>query len=195
MEPNRPSYAMAAAAGDGGPYPWRRYFARTLDSLWFVPLSGFVLGAGFTLLLSKEEAELFFDIPDLVLGLILFALWLPIEALFISGTGTTPAKWLFGIHVEGGDGRRLRFGAAAERTVRVWFQGLGAGIPIVSLITLLFAYKRLNSTGTTLWDTAVGSRVRHSDWTAIRALLCIVLILLFSGFVVALGVLAARAGS
>ena len=61
-----------------------------------------MLRAGFALLLSKEEAALFFAIPDLVLSLILFALWLPIEAALHLRDGGDPAKWLFGIRVEGG---------------------------------------------------------------------------------------------
>jgi uncharacterized RDD family membrane protein YckC len=195
MEPSRPSFAMAAVAASSGPHPWRRYLARSLDYLWYFPVAGFTITAGFVLLLSKEEAEMFFAIPDFMLTLILIALWLPIEAGFLSLLGATPAKWLFGIRIEAEDGRRLRFGPAMERALRVWVQGLGLGIPIVSLITSIFAYNRLNSTGTTLWDTAVPSLVRHREWTTGRILLCILLVLLFGALVVALSLFAGRSGS
>ena len=80
MQPSQTSFAMAAAASSSGPHPWRRYFARSLDYLWYFPVAGFTITAGFVLLLSKEEAALFFSIPDFVLTLILIAVWLPIEA-------------------------------------------------------------------------------------------------------------------
>ena len=145
MYPSPPLAVAAEAPAPAAPHPWRRYFARSLDTLWYLPLSGMALAVGFTVLLSEEEAELFFDIPGVVLGLILFALWLPIEALFICRMGATPGKWLFGIRVEAADGRLLRFGQAAERALRVWFQGLGLGIPLASLITSIYACSCLES--------------------------------------------------
>ena len=185
-DPNAPSVAtnsnVAQAASPldqsmtflgGQHHPWRRLFARTVDTC----TSGFAL---FLLLIISFGAMM----PDqaagfakaienpIIAGVVLYLIWLPAEAFFLSMFGTTPAKWLFGIRVAQPSGNLLSFPDALNRSFLVFVQGVGLGIPLVALFTQLFAYRRLTTTGTTLWDTSANAVVLHKKWGVFRALLC-----------------------
>lgn len=147
----------------GEAHPWRRFFARALD--WGI--LGFLLGF---LLFFRQTSPL-------VGSIILCLIWMPIEALFLCLFGATPARWLFGIRVTHPDGTLLSFGEAIRRSFLVFVQGFGCNIPFISLITSLFAYRRLTKTGTTRWDTATNAVVTHKKWGVGRALACIVCII------------------
>jgi len=102
---------------------------------------------------------------DQLMGLLLvFASGIPLETLMLSTIGTTPGKWLFGISVRRADGGTLTFGQSAARAFGVSVQGMGFGVPIISLFTLVSAYQRLQKTGSTLWDAATDSVVSHVAW-------------------------------
>ena len=155
-------------------HPWRRFFARFVDVSFFSIVLAFVVGA-----LFPESVEGFvkmFENP-IIASFIVYLAWMPVEAVFLSSLGTTPAKWLFGIRVISNRGK-LPFDDAAKRTILVWIKGLGFGLPLVSLLTMLYAYRRLTKTGTTLWDTSAGTVVIHNDWGARRTILCILSVLL-----------------
>ena len=157
----------------GQQYPWRRLFARTID----ICTAGFVL---FLLLIfaisaaMPEQAEGFAKAIEnpIIAGVVLYLVWLPVESLFLSLFGTTPAKWLFGIRVAHPGGDLLSYSDALNRSFLVFVQGVGFGIPIVALFTQLFAYRRLTKTGTTLWDTSANAVVLHKKWGVFRALVC-----------------------
>lgn len=158
----------------GGIYhPWRRYFARIVDmfTLGLATLAGcsFIIGYMFPL-----QAQFFVKALNnqFVAMFFLIIVWLPVEALLMSTIGTTPAKWLFGIYINTNTGAKMSFGQAFERTFIVLFQGVGMGIPVIPLITMFFAYRRLTKTGTTLWDNSVGCIVSHRKWGPLRAILC-----------------------
>lgn len=63
----------------------------------------------------------------------LYLLWLPLEAGFLTATGTTPGKWVFGIRVVKSQGQKLAYPEALKRAFLVWVQGEGLGIPVVIL--------------------------------------------------------------
>ena len=150
----------------GQHHPWRRYFARMVDSTLFVLAAGVALS-----LVSPSFAELASE-PDTAVWLGIFGLlaMVPVEAALISSFKTTPGKWLFGIEVVGEDSAPLPFGAAAVRALRVWVQGLWFGLPVVAIAPMVFAHGRLTRTGTTLWDTACHAMVTHRPWTPARAI-------------------------
>lgn len=160
-------------------HPWRRFFARTVDLL--------TLGMLILLLLSflvgylfPQNVESFVKALEnpITAGIILYLFWLPAEAALIATTGTTPAKWIFGISVLAVGSKKLSYSAALKRAFLVWIQGEGFGIPFVTLFTRLFAYRRLTKTGTTLWDTSVGSVVTHKKWGVVRATASVFAVLL-----------------
>ncbi len=159
-------------------HPWRRFFARTVDLL----SSGLIIFVLFSFLvgmLFPQNVDGFLNAVEnpITAGIIIYLLWLPIEAVILAFTGTTPAKWVFGIRVLSHTGNKLSYPNALKRVFLVWIQGEGLGIPLVTLFTRLFAYRRLTKTGTTLWDTSVESIVTHKKWGVIRAIATILAVL------------------
>lgn len=137
--------------------PWRRYWARFLDSIIAVLVTGFVVGA---------------FAPEFVAGprttgwgvkLIGLFAWTFVEALLIAHFGTTPGKAFFRIRVAKATGERLPFGAALGRSLRVWALGTAFGLPLVSLLAAAHGAWRLNKTGATPWDVRAGSIVAHQS--------------------------------
>ncbi|MHB1351421.1 MAG: RDD family protein [Desulfobulbaceae bacterium] len=161
----------------GQHHPWRRFFARTVDvsTIGLALVFAAAFGIGYLL---PEKAEGFVKSLEnpIIAGFIIYFMLLPVEATFLATMGTTPGKWLFGIRVLRDDGTRLFFGDALHRAFLVWVQGVGLGIPLVSFITQLYAYRRLTATGTTLWDKSANSIVTHQRWGVIRSLMCVVVV-------------------
>ena len=147
--------------GDASPRPWRRYFARMIDTglIWLAltVVVGFVIGfvVGPSGLWVFEDDGLFPRV--LVMG----ALMLPIEAVMLAWWGTTPGKAMLGLRVIDRHGARLSFGVALRRALRVWVHGLGLNFPLASLITLIVAHGKLTRQQVTSWDRALGSSVRY----------------------------------
>jgi len=159
---------------DASPHPWRRLFARTADFffggyLMLIPIS-YAVGFFFPYRIN-DYVELFEN--PLIISFASYLIWIPLEALFISLTGTTPGKWVFGIKVLSKKLDKLSYSNALKRAFRVFYQGEGFSIPLITLFTRIYAYKRLKETGTTLWDTAVNSMVTYKKWGIIRILAAI----------------------
>lgn len=163
----------------GKHYPWRRFFARTVDIFTLGMLSfllvSFLIGYFF-----PHNIDSFIKAMEnpITLGIISYLFWLPIEAGFLSALATTPAKWVFGISILSKKGVKLSYASALQRAFQVWIQGEAFGIPLIILFTRIFAYKRLNRTGTTLWDTSVGSVVTHKKWGVLRASASVFIVLI-----------------
>lgn len=162
----------------GTTHPWRRFFARTVD---VTALGGFLficLAFCVGYLFPQNAAEFAKAIENpIIAAVVIYLLWIPFEATFLALAGTTPAKWLFGIRVLDSCGAYLSWGTALQRTFLVFIQGEGLGIPLVTLFTQIFAYRRLTKTGTTLWDASVNSIVTHRRWGFFRALFCVLAVI------------------
>ena len=185
-DPNAPSPASGGVASKpaapvdqskkflgGQHHPWRRLFARTVDICTAGLVLFMLLIFAFSATMPEQAAGFAKAIENLIIAsVVLYLIWLPAEALFLSLFGTTPAKWLFGIRVAQPSGDLLSFSAALNRSFLVFVQGVGFGIPFVALFTQLFAYRRLTKTGTTLWDTSTTAVVIHKKWGMFRALAC-----------------------
>lgn len=147
-----------------GAHPWRRYFARMLDNM----LNTFTFFIVLMLILAFTRPELFnalvtwlesiHRIVDIMLTVFIGTV---VNAVLLSATGSTLGKWIFGIRVREADGRRVGFMRAIQREARVWMRGLGFGIPIVSLITLVRAYNQVNDFKQTTWDKDMQLVVTH----------------------------------
>lgn len=137
--------------GFSEPGPWRRYFARFIDSwlyatatLAFVTL---VLG------LNPTDEGVGTSIFEWLLGSLLLLTFEPLCLHFFSAT---PGKWLLGISVRDYDGKCLSFSEAFARTWKVYVMGLGLNIPIVYFITCLLAYRRSLKGEDQPWDSEYG---------------------------------------
>jgi uncharacterized RDD family membrane protein YckC len=149
------------------PRPWHRLAARLFDyAIWGLLLA---------LLLSQLRAVGVIP-PDtaawlthpLVAPILITLSFVPIEALLITAVGTTPGKWLFGIYLQFSisnayarrdTGTQLR--RALARALRVWFEGVGCGFPLLAPLLVALAYERLIEHQETNWDFAADCLVTH----------------------------------
>jgi len=148
--------------------PWVRYFARILDIFFFSMLVGFMLGM---------FAPSVLDIPSSLLGMAILFIWIFQESILLANCGTTPGKWLFKIKVRNSKGQKLTFSEALNRSFSVWLKGLGAGVPIISLITLLISRSKLKRDAITAWDEEGGFVVTHGKIGALRSVVIVLLLL------------------
>jgi len=175
--------APALVVADDGwqstvPSPWRRYFARMFD----IVVIGMVLwlGIGYTTAIADPDLYQWLFGPGgaalnpISSSIFTIALLIPFEAVLMGLTGTSIGKWIFGVRVTRMDGRPIGLTLAAGREVAVFFSGLGLGLPIVSLITLISAYSRLTKTGTTTWDEGQPYVVTHRPFGFLQFVLSVV---------------------
>lgn len=116
--------------------PFRRFFARWLDLLFYVTLWQLFLIVVLDLNLSNRGSG--GDVLDAVMQLLLM---LVLEPVFLRLLGTTPGKWILGLRVTGEDGKHLTLAQARSRTWKVWFRGMGLGIPIYNLVRYWKSYR------------------------------------------------------
>ena len=157
--------------------PWVRYWARMMDVMLFGLPCGIIIGF---------IHEPLLELPDVIFGIIIMFLYVFVEPIMLSAWGTTPGKALLNVRLRKADGDKLSYGEALRRSVNVWVRGLGLGIPIVSLFTLMNAYNRLAKEGMTSWDEEGDFRILHRLVGAGRVILTVIV---FSGYVflIALG--------
>lgn len=142
---------------------WRRYLARLVDFVLFAA----VIAMGLSVLMPSI-AEWVSDGRGTLLSLGIVLAYLPIEALMLASSGTTPGKRLFALRVRTVDGSPLTFERAFQRCARVYLFGQAFGLPILTQIAKLFAFDRFRRTGTTLWDEQCGTIVEHGELTPAR---------------------------
>ncbi len=138
------------------PSPWIRFVSRFLDYSWFFLL---LWGINASLLKGRISTARFESFAPLE-----FALWIPIEAVFLACWGTTPARKFLGIRLWRGRSKTLPLKIAFKRSIQVWFRGLGMMIPVVNVLCLGFNYYRLIAIKTTSWDR---EEAIHVSYTAI----------------------------
>jgi uncharacterized RDD family membrane protein YckC len=169
---------------DSGIHPWRRLFARTVDMVLIVPLLYLLLFNRFGDHYSLTEFLIGTDLTGsllekpIVVGVMLFILWVPLEAACLAIFGATIGKFAFGIRVSGADGNRLSYGAAFDRSILVFSLGVAFGLPIVNLLTGAIAHHRLKKTGTTYWDEKAKSSVRFNTWAPTGMAICAFVVVL-----------------
>ncbi len=154
--------------------PWVRYWARYLDLVIFAVIFGIVLGIFMPSVL--DSIEIFLTI------LILFV-WAFVESILLSNWGTTPGKWLLKIELKDQEGNKPEFSKALNRSFAVWFRGLGFGIPIVTLFTLITAHSRLTKQGITSWDEDGHFTVTHGKIGFIRITVAVLIFIAFAALI------------
>ncbi len=158
------------------PRPWHRLAARLFDyALW-----GLVLA----LLLSElkgadlvpENVAWWLGHPLVAPVLITFS-WIPIEGLLIASLGTTPGKWLFGVYLQfsisdayARRDARAHFERGLKRALRVWWEGVACGFPLLAPILIAVAYEKVAQSQETDWDFAQDCLVTHGPPGILNAL-------------------------
>lgn len=150
--------------------PWMRFFARHIDICAF----GFTVGIVSALLYPSL-------ISDIANYLVILFFWFIFEPIVLYFCGTTLGKFLLNIKLTNLNGERLKIVDTYKRSFGVWVVGLGFGVPIVSLITLVSAYIKLNDTGTTYWDKN-NFIVTHGNVSFLKGLVALLIGVLFIGF-------------
>ncbi len=136
--------------------PWVRYFARMID---------ITVGQTF-IFMTSGNLDLLHNLPTMPKHVMYFLFgWVLIETCLMSTWGTTPGKWLMKIQVTDAQGRKLEMTQAFRRSLQVWIRGMGMGIPILSLITLMMSHGRLVQDGSTRWDQLGNLKVVHGRFT------------------------------
>ena len=153
-------------------HPWARFCARSIDYMLFA----LAFGIGALIILETTAPRLsvaFFEMDQLLFGLLVLAALIPIEALLLSSHRTTPGKWLFGFRVVPAEEGRPTYSIALKRAAMGGCRGLGMGIPIVALITQARAHSKLTSAGQTSWDRDTEQMILHRPATGMRAALAV----------------------
>lgn len=159
-------------AKERSPRPWVRFWARMIDySIFFGIISAVGVGLDFFPAPSS---------PFLLLMLLIF-LWVWIESFLLATWGYTPGKWFLKVKIRRReDQQKISFPESMERSLSVWFLGLGGGIPIISLITLIVANVKLSNLGIATWDKRGGFIVEHEKIGFFRAFLTIIFFIAIS---------------
>ena len=161
--------------------PWVRYWARSVDLFVFTVIFGFIVGvAG----IFNEVAWQLLELPDAVFGIIIICLYPFVEAVFISNWGASPGKWILNTKVLNKYGEHLSYTEALIRSFRIVWQGMGLGIPIVSLVTLLISYSNLKNNSITRWDANLETVVMHKKIGVTRIFITILILIAFFALVI-----------
>jgi len=184
-----PAAAASPSQVDTVPFepatPWRRYWARLIDIMVSMFLVTVMTGAIRPSLTTQLNAAVG---ARWVLLLLLLPFALTLDSLVYWALGNTPGKAIAGIKVLTQDGRRLlRAPAYLGRNFGVYFFGLGLGLPLISLFTVIYGYRRAAAGETSTWDRFAGSRVYALSDDTLRTWLAAGLYLLATAAAVALG--------
>jgi len=128
-------------------YPWRRYFARSLDLLLYSLLWSMFLAFVFHVNLSNRGGLGILLDTVVVLLLLIF-----LEPLLLSRFGTTPGKVIFGLRLQKPNGERLSYGEGLQRTWGVLGCGMGFCIPVYNLVRLWKSYDLCTRQQEQPWD-------------------------------------------
>ena len=140
------------------PHPWRRYFARNIDTGIYGSLWSAVVGFVFNVNLRQSSFWAFLDLAVVIVMMLL------LEPLLISLFATTPGKAIFGIKVTAQDGRKLTYSEALDRTWGLFSKGMGYSIPIYNLVCVWRGYKMCKQGKTMPWDEEISFTIKDTRW-------------------------------
>lgn len=160
--------------------PWRRYFARLVDNILIMGISlpfyivlcliaGIIFGLLSTLEIQEIET-IVNNAPDAIYNILYMVVagisMILMESLLLCTWGTTPGKWMFGLHVRNADEQILSWSQALKRST--WVNGALFGletIPLLgvigSIVFLLWQRRKLLDSGYTSWDEKNHTIVKH----------------------------------
>lgn len=127
--------------------PWRRYFARYMDLLFYSVMWNVFLALALGVNIYRRSAG--GSMLDHIAAILLMLL---VEPALLAMFGTTPGKWLLGLRVTDNEGKRLNLEEARTRTWKVFLYGMGLNIPIWSLIRLWKSYRGCAEGETQEWE-------------------------------------------
>lgn len=153
--------------------PWRRFWARTLDT----GVHAFPVAFAFELVSPGNLATTLQKYGQFSLSMKLLPFILILEAIVLAIFGTTLGKFLLNIKLIDPNGQRISFPAAILRTFMLWIKGLAFGLPFISMLTAGYAAGVIRKNGTASWDDSNGITVAYDDLSGIKTVFAILLIL------------------
>ena len=160
--------------------PWVRFWGRLLDIMLYSAFLTFLFPAlaDFQLYLQPHVAIEWQALLHQATqwGLINLAFYIAIESILLSTLGTTLGKWILRVSIKDNQGKKLSLGNSLKRTFLVYFRGFAFFIPIISIVTLIYAYASLSSSGSTSWDKECNITVTHQRIGFLRILAGIILL-------------------
>lgn len=167
--------AIGAESATALARPWRRFWARVLDYWLLIFPVGFLTG----MVMGSISVELLLwlqkPMSNLIVNWCLSPLVMPLEGLIYGWLGTTPGKWLLGVQLLTVNGQHPTRGQYLRRQIDVYIFGLGAWLPLVSLLTTLYQYGKVRDGQAAGYDQGK-FEVRATRLSLVR-LVCTVLIL------------------
>ena len=151
---------------------WMRYMARTIDVTIGSLLIGLSVGFLLAIIFSSNDI---LSTPEILLSMLVVAIYLLIEAWIISTYKTTLGKKLLGITVTDKNGGKLKYSTSVKRDFYMWLAGLGLSLPFVSLVTMLISYNKYTEKGVTPWDEAYDVKINYEPISNVRFITGIVL--------------------
>jgi hypothetical protein len=159
----------AKAGRTSEPRPWNRLAARLFDyALWGLVLAlllSELRGAG-----AIADSLGYWLAHPFVAPVFITLSWVPIETLLVTSVATTPGKWLFGCYLQfcisdayAERGTHAQLQRGIRRAFRVWWQGVGCGIPVLAPIFVAVAYERIMQHQEADWDFAQDCLVTHGQ--------------------------------
>lgn len=164
---------------------WPRWCARSFDIWWQTGLvalaAGHAIGSAAPAFLRWLETPFGWKL----FGLACIPAGLLLDAALHAVAGSTPGKAMLGLRVLRADGQAPRFADLAARNLRLWYAGLGLGLPLVILLTMARQGLRLRGGRPASYDSG-RFLVRASPVGRLRKSVFGVLFVLLLGVVVAL---------
>lgn len=132
----------------------RRLAARLLDCIVFV----------FTAFTAVETVRSYFAIGDwldwghtqLAFAVAILPMALLLEGVVFEVFGTTPGKWAFALRLLDGAGQPVASKTYFRRLFRLWWSGMGCGIPFLGPLFATYQTLRFAGRGRTSYDQAMG---------------------------------------
>jgi uncharacterized RDD family membrane protein YckC len=137
--------------------PWLRFFARSVDIFIGSALLAFVVGM-FLPTLFEAHGIFTGHLGARLFGAILLPFVMVLDAITYSLFGNTLGKWTAGIKVKTSAGDKVSFPSYLKRNFGMYVFGYGAGIPIVSLVTMGTNYSRAEGRDPARWDESAATR-------------------------------------
>lgn len=160
------------------PRPWVRFFARSVDMY----LGTMIISYSWLYASPITYYNFITTLTPYVASILIYAVWLVIESLILSSTGTTLGKCLLNTKIEYETGGKLTYKNALIRSFNIFTKGMWLSIPILCYIAMILSYNTLKNTNALSWDTISCSKVTHKKLNPFKVIILILLFALIAFF-------------
>jgi len=135
-------------------YPWRRFFARSIDIALYGIIIVFIIGY---VLRWPIKNSITLSTLQLMLSCLIM---LFIEPLLLKYLGTTPGKCLFGLVLRTKENKKLSYFDGLFRTFYVIKDGYGFGVPLYELYRKYVSFKTCSDKKELTWDQGFSYQIK-----------------------------------